>query len=669
MYIFVYKSSHTYKQKSMIARNKYLFILILFFLNRVNLNAQTWDWLQTIQPGGNEYVWDVTNDKQGNLFATGRVKAYSTFGSGSYTLSPTPISLYETDMFIVKYRPNGDLAWVKRDGSKQPDWGRAVACDGQGNVFVAGDYCDTATFGSYQLIAKGTYQNRNAFFAKYDSSGTCLWAKSAGNVIGYSKGYGVTTDASGNSYFTGYITGVVTIDNVTFGSGTNPLCFVAKFDPNGNCIWGIIIPGTYGSEGNDITIDKNGDLLVTGDYNGTLYIYATAYPGNSPSYGDVFLVKMNTAGTFIWAKTAIGAYQDQGNTIGTDINGNIYIGGTFANDLSFGTTTINSVGWGTDATTANAGADAFLTKYNKDGIFQWVKTYANKPSAAISEMAVTPSNKILVSGTLVGNTNMAGIPIIADSIYNTFFVTAFDTTGNVLWYKLNGGNANSQISGNAVSSDSHGNCFTGGELMGSSISFDNTTYSSYNGWDGYIAKLFPPLNPFISVDYTTICPAQNANFSVIQDGYPLTYQWNFPGGTPASSLIINPVINYPVAGTYTVTLLVGNGHTTSTTSLTINVTPGACTSVPTYVNTINISIAPNPASSIATIHINGLNFNDPISLHLYNYLGQEVETPLPIRDSTFILNLETIPPGSYFFNIVQNNSVIKTEKLIVLGRQ
>lgn len=650
-------------------KNKSKYFLSIYFVvaSFMHLHAQSWDWVQTIQPGGNEYVWDITNDKQGNVFATGRVKAYSTFGSGTNIQSPPPISVNETDMFIAKYRPNGDLVWAKRDGSKQPDWGRAVACDGQGNVYVTGDYCDTATFGAHQVIAKGSTLNRNIFFAKYDSSGTCLWVKSAGNAAGYSKGYGVAVDSMGNSYITGYITGIVTFDAISVGTTSGINCFVAKFDPNGNCLWATRTGSSYGSEGQDISIDKNGDLLITGDYAGALYVNVTTYPGNSPSYPDVFLAKMNTSGTFIWATTAIGAFMDMGNTVTSDINGNIYIAGTFANDLTFGTTTINSLGWGTNSTTASAGIDAFVAKYTSNGIFQWVKAIGNTDDLTLDEMAITPSNKLVVSGFVRGpNVNMAGTLLNLDTTVVSY-ITTFDTAGNVLWYKLDS-KRNAEAVARGVCIDKYGNYFLGGELFGDpTYNFDSIVVQSYNGFDGYIAKLYPPLNPVLTSDYAIICPGQNVNFSAFQEGYPLTYQWDFPGGAPSTSALQNPVINYSGAGTYTATLIISNGHQADTATIDIQVTPGACVSVPEYANNINISIAPNPVASMAIIHLNGIDLSKSTTLQLYNYLGQEIGMPFPVTENAFVLNAETIPPGGYFITIIQDQAAIKTEKLLIIN--
>nr|MBA3704883.1 PKD domain-containing protein [Bacteroidota bacterium] len=377
---------------------------------------------------------------------------------------------------------------------------------------------------------------------------------------------------------------------------------------------------------------------------------------------------MDTAGNLLWSAAGIGAYEDLANAVNTDSDENVYIAGTFANDLKIGSTTINSLGWGANSTAANAGIDAFIAKYDKNGVFQWAKTIGNASDISLDDMEITSSNKILVAGFVRGpDLNIAGTSITIDTAIASYF-TVLDKSGNLLWYKLDS-KRNKGATPRGICADKYGNCYAGGEFTGDpTLNFDSITVSAYAGIDGYIAKLMPPLSPLVSSDYTIICPGQNVNFSVIQDGYPLSYQWDFTGGTPASSSIPNPVVNYPVAGTYTVTLTMANGHETTTTTLTIQVSPSACaTSLAEYVNNIKITIAPNPVATTAVIHISDIDLTKNTSFQLYNYLGQEIGVPILITNNTFALDVESVPPGGYFFNIIQNNAVIKTEKLIVIN--
>lgn len=55
-----------------------------------------------------------------------------------------------------------------------------------------------------------------------------------------------------------------------------------------------------------------------------------------------------------------------------------------------------------------------------------------------------------------------------------------------------------------------------------------------------------------------------------------SFQWSFPGGTPATSTLENPIVTYPQNGTFTITLVASNGDAsdTRTQNLTISNIPG-----------------------------------------------------------------------------------------------
>ena len=78
---------------------------------------------------------------------------------------------------------------------------------------------------------------------------------------------------------------------------------------------------------------------------------------------------------------------------------------------------------------------------------------------------------------------------------------------------------------------------------------------------------FKVLQSTTSEDATiNIKEGQSVHFLDMSTGNPTTWSWTFEGGTPATSNEQNPVITYNTAGSYAVTLTVGDGSTTSTTT-------------------------------------------------------------------------------------------------------
>jgi PKD repeat protein len=75
---------------------------------------------------------------------------------------------------------------------------------------------------------------------------------------------------------------------------------------------------------------------------------------------------------------------------------------------------------------------------------------------------------------------------------------------------------------------------------------------------------------------TTICAGQSVNFTDLSSNAPTSWNWTFPGGTPASSTAQNPVVTYAAGGTYTVTLSATNGFGTNTSTATNYITVSNC---------------------------------------------------------------------------------------------
>jgi Beta-propeller repeat len=225
----------------------------------------------------------VALDGLGNIYVAGDYSGIATnpsiFGPGEPNQTQL-IHVEPRDIFVAKYDSTGNLIWAKSVGKGGgSDSSRGIALDGSGNSYVTGVYQGTATnptiFGSgepnqTQLIAAG---GGDIFVAKFDSTGSLVWVKSAGGSIDIPAnqdfGFGIGVDSSGNSYVTGRFQGTATNPaifglgepNETQLSGTaGPLhMFIAKFagDPDGD-LADFFLHGS-GATANPSTLFLNGD--------------------------------------------------------------------------------------------------------------------------------------------------------------------------------------------------------------------------------------------------------------------------------------------------------------------------------------------------------------------------------------------------------------------------
>ena len=105
------------------------------------------------------------------------------------------------------------------------------------------------------------------FIAKFDSSGTCLWAKG-----GYPATLaGMDIDRWDNVYITGYVGGSTT--KIDFGCNTIAVnafsSFMVKLDNLGNCKWNKIL-NNIGNIGLHVKQNGSSDLLCTYNTSATL---------------------------------------------------------------------------------------------------------------------------------------------------------------------------------------------------------------------------------------------------------------------------------------------------------------------------------------------------------------------------------------------------------------
>ena len=174
------------------------------------------------------------------------------------------------DVFVLKLDVNGNYLWAKSFGGSTNDSGQSVAVDDQGSVYVTGDFGETVDFDIVELTSNGEY---DVFVLKLDVNGDCLWAKSFGSSD-YDKGSSITTDNQRNIYITGEFRGTVdfgSIDNTTeFTSNGAQDIFVLKLDGNGDYLWAKSFGGSSTDVGSSITIDNEGDSYITGLFSRTV---------------------------------------------------------------------------------------------------------------------------------------------------------------------------------------------------------------------------------------------------------------------------------------------------------------------------------------------------------------------------------------------------------------
>ncbi|MBL0341652.1 MAG: SBBP repeat-containing protein [Bacteroidetes bacterium] len=266
--------------------------------------------------------------------------------------------------------------WAAGSGGILEDIGLGMAVDYNGNSYFTGVFEGTADFdpgpGSFYMSVVAPYTH--VFIVKLDSSGNFLWAKQLdGNMSG--KGASIAVDSSANAYITGYFIGSgdfnpgAGVFNLVSNGTSNGDIFILKLDTNGDFIWVKQIGSTEDDQGQSIALDLNQNIYVTGyfnnsaDFNPGTGVFFLTSAGNS----DIFILKLDTDGNFIFALKFGGISTDSGNEIKISASGNVYTTGHFASVADF------DPGPGIFNLTCGGLYDAFILKINADGNFVWAK--------------------------------------------------------------------------------------------------------------------------------------------------------------------------------------------------------------------------------------------------------------------------------------------------------
>lgn len=172
--------------------------------------------------------------------------------------------------------------------------------------------------------------------------------------------------------------------------------FVVKFSPKITPIWCKAFACPDGEVSpNDVAVYRNGDVLVTGSFTATADFDPGPRQAVLPANGqtDIFIVKLNSQGEYLWAKSIGGRNQDGGRSLGVDWKGNVYLTGTFTDTVDF------NPGPGRYELKGQGGEDIFVCKLSADGAFVWARAFASTASDVGVSLAVDSLGYTYSTGT------------------------------------------------------------------------------------------------------------------------------------------------------------------------------------------------------------------------------------------------------------------------------
>lgn len=261
--------------------------------------------------------------------------------------------------------------------------------------------------------------------------------------------------------------------------------FLLRLSSEGEFLWFDHYTGIGDSYVNDLIIDKDDNVLLTGVFTNEIYFESdTPLPGSGNH--DIFLAKLASRykepapGVVLkgynvdWSKRAGGSRDDEGYAVAMNASG----------DVAFAGYSLDHVNLGGGLLPFHGGSEIFVGVYNVAGIHRWSRSFGAQFWDKAYAVAIDSSGNVAIAGTFKGSVKFDDITL--ESTNHDNFVAKLNSDGKVIWAKSFGGSGDEAAW--AVELDDDGNLYLSGVFVDSIQLNDNDNDEAVGGRGAYIAK-------------------------------------------------------------------------------------------------------------------------------------------------------------------------------------
>jgi hypothetical protein len=488
---------------------------------------------------------DLAIDASNNLYMTGDIQGSANFGNGIVLTTPSNAP----DIFVSKHNASGQIQWAQRYGNTTQEEGTAITVDNQGNIYVAGYFSSTITFGSTTLTVNNTNEYA-AFIIKLNSSGVIQWAKKINNQF-----HGSVSDIKIDNNNIIYVLGNVT----NYQNGNNSF-FISKYNNLGTQL----TYNLFGSSANllntyGFTLDNTNNIIIAGRFMGSLTLGSNTINAFNTIDIDGFISKIDASNNILWLKklTCPKQSQDAFTSVVSDGSNNIYALGYADSTVMLDNIILPGKG----------DNKLVIAKYSPTGNIIWAKSSLSQFQIT-TNIAKGNEGDIYITGYHSGDTLKLDNKAIISNGSNDGFVSRIDTNGIVKWLKTIGGSLADEAFGLAVNSNN--DVYVAGGFRGV-VAYGSTTLTSNGSTDIFLAKFKQCDLPIANITYTGTATICNNQSKLLTTPYcsTNTFQWYLNGNAIVNAN--NATYNATQAGTYTVKASAFAGCETTSNSVVISV--------------------------------------------------------------------------------------------------
>ncbi len=502
--------------------------LLLLGLNitllSLSLSAQNIEWAKHYGGTAGDNLNGLIADTNGNIYISGTFENTATFDTQTLT------SIGEQDLYIAQIDDQQQVNWAVRAGSTEDDENAGLAIYNN-TIYTAGSYWDTADFGNI-TINRTQGSNSALYLAKYDANGNALWAISI-DGSGIKQVDDIEIDKEGNVYLTGYFGGTLFTNSPNLIASGNTSFFVLKYDENGNLIWAKQSGDNGDVRGSSLSFDVMNNVYAGGRFQGDISFAGQFIAGNGLD-NDIFLLKYDNNGNEQWIREGGGVFDDVCNEIISDENGNTYLTGYFSGVIRWED--------GTELVAQGFYDNIVLVKHDSSGNLLWAKSIDGDGNG-YGQSLVLNGNRLFLGGQFRGEKDFDGSVLSADDIRFDIFTAALDVNGNFEWL-IQGGGSEFDLLECMTFLPEYG-LILGGSFDGNTV-LGNENLSAFGSFDAFIAGLtdFPlaVFNNHVETIRVYPNPANNYLHFDLPDN-TLVRIFNHRGQLIQSSFIQNSIID------------------------------------------------------------------------------------------------------------------------------
>jgi hypothetical protein len=322
--------------------------------------------------------------------------------------------------------------WSAQYGDARNDQVYDLAISAAGDIVMAGAVVGSIDFGGGPRTTDGS--RSDAFVAKLGPDGAFQWSPLFGEVSGdtIQIARAVAVDSEGYVIFGGEFAGEVSFGGTPHTATGDGDAFVARLTDQGaydfSQAFSPTTPTPTPRTVRDIVLDADDNIYVSGSYQDDIVVGSTVLPGGGGGINRLFVAKIRPTGSVAWATKF--AVDDAGSSSAAGIA--IAADGGLVVAGSFN----GAIDFGDGERQSDGGFDVFVVKLvTEDGSLSAAHTFGSPLPEIARAMALDAQDNLYLAGVFQGELDFGGAAVSSTAGAIEPFLVQLDPEGGHVWSK------------------------------------------------------------------------------------------------------------------------------------------------------------------------------------------------------------------------------------------